>query len=503
MTEDRGFRRESSGLDGTKAGPVSGTADLLVRGAGQLWTGQRSAAMRAAGGTDIRVRGGVIRAIGTLVPEPGERVIDAGGCVIYPGWVNTHHHLFQSLLKGIPSGIDLALVPWLAAVPVAYRRHFDTEQALRIAARVGLVELLLSGCSTVADHQYHYWPGMPFDASAAVFDEAEKLGLRFVLCRGGQTQMRALTDQAAPPQVMPETLDAFLASVERDVQRFHQPGPMAMRRVVSAITTPNWSCKPDELKIMAREARRLGIRLHSHLSETYDYVRWAREVHGCTPLQFVEKHEWVGPDVWYAHMVHLDDDEIRLCADTGTGIAHCPQSNGRLGSGIARVPEMLAAGVPVSLAVDGAASNEAADMQSEAHACWLMHRADPRAGERTTRGHVPGHHLAQPGGDAATMSVEDVVHIGTAGGARVLGMDGIGTLQVGQAADLAVYDLDDPRYMGLHDIGVGPVASGGRARLRALLVAGRVAAENDAIPGLDMAELRHEAQALVQRMLNP
>ena len=356
--------------------------DVLVRGAEQLWTGQRGAAMRASGGTDIRVRGGVISAIGTLAPDPGERVIDAAGCVIYPGWVNTHHHLFQSLLKGIPAGINLGLVPWLAAVPVAYRRHFDTEHALRIAARVGLVELLLSGCSTVADHQYHYWPGMPFDASAAVFDEAERLGLRLVLCRGGQTQLRALTDQAAPPQVMPETLDAFLASVARDAQRFHDPGPMAMRRVASAITTPNWSCRPDELKLMAREARRLGIRLHSHLSETYDYVRWAREVHDCTPLQFVEKHEWVGPDVWYAHMVHLDDDEIRLCADTGTGIAHCPQSNGRLGSGIARVPEMLAAGVPVSLAVDGAASNEAADMQSEAHACWLMHRADPRAGER-------------------------------------------------------------------------------------------------------------------------
>jgi 8-oxoguanine deaminase len=483
--------------------------DLLVRGAAHLFTGRRGAAMRAGGGTDIRVRNGVIRAIGTLAPEPGERVIDASGCVIYPGWVNTHHHLFQSLLKGIPAGIHLGLVPWLAAVPVAYRRHFDTEHALRIAARVGLVELLLSGCSTVADHQYHYWPGMPFDASAAVFDEAGHLGLRFVLCRGGQTQMRAMTDAAAPPQVMPETLDGFLASVERDVQRHHDPGPMAMRRVVSAITTPNWSCRPEELKIMAREARRLGIRLHSHLSETYDYVRWAREQHRCTPLQFVSEHEWVGSDVWYAHMVHLDDSEIRLCADTGTGIAHCPQSNGRLGSGIARVPEMLAAGVPVSLAVDGAASNEAADMQSEAHACWLMHRADPRAGERPhfpgssgERSPQPGHHLQQPGGDAAAMSVEDVVHIGTAGGARVLGLDGIGTLQVGMAADLAVYDLDDVRYMGLHDAAIGPVASGGRARLRALLVAGRVVAQNDTIPGLDLAELRHEAQTLVQRMLS-
>ncbi len=474
--------------------------DLLVRGAAHLWTGLRGAAMRHSGDHDIRVRHGVITDIGTLMPEPGERVVDAAGCVIYPGWVNTHHHLFQSLLKGIPAGINLGLVPWLAAVPVPYRRHFDTEHALRIAARVGLVELMLSGCTTVADHQYHYWPGMPFDASAAVFAEAEALGLRMVLCRGGQTQARAMTDAAAPPQVAPETLDAFLASVEAAVQRFHDPGPMAMRRVVSAITTPNWSCHVDHLKPMAREARRLGIRLHSHLSETYDYVRWARDVHDCTPLQFVERHEWVGPDVWFAHMVHLDDDEIALCASTGTGIAHCPQSNGRLGSGIARVPEMLAAGVPVSLAVDGAASNEAADMQSEAHACWLMHRADPRAGERANSGHVPGHHLRQPGGDAAAMTVEDVVHIGTAGGARVLGIDGIGTLEIGKAADFAVYDLDDPRHFGLHDPALGPVASGGRARLRALLVAGRLVVENDAIPGLDLAELRHEAQALVNTM---
>ncbi len=464
--------------------------DVLVRGASHLMTGLAGSAMRSAG-ADVRVRSGVINAIGTLSPHPGERVIDAHGCVIYPGWINTHHHLFQSLLKGIPAGINLALVPWLAAVPVAYRRHFDHEAALRLAARVGLVELMLSGCTTVADHQYHYYPGMPFDASAAVFDEADRLGLRFVLCRGGQTQARAMTDSAAPPQVAPETLDAFLASVERDVQRFHDPGPMAMRRIASAITTPNWSCAVDHLKPLAREARRLGIRLHSHLSETHDYVRWAREVHGCTPMQFVADHEWVGDDVWYAHMVHLNDDELKLCASTQTGIAHCPQSNGRLGSGIARIPEALALGVPVGLAVDGAASNEAADMASEAHAAWLMHRADPRAGART----------AQPGGHAGAMSVEDVVHIGTAGGARVLGLPGVGTLQVGMAADIAVYDLDQPRHFGLHDPAIGPVASGGRPTLRALLVQGRVVVENDLIPGLDMAQLRAEAQAFVKTML--
>jgi cytosine/adenosine deaminase-related metal-dependent hydrolase len=323
-----------------------------------------------------------------------------------------------------------------------------------------------------------------------VFDEADKLGLRFVLCRGGQTQARQMTDQQAPPQSAPETLETFLASVERDVQRFHDPSPFAMRRVVSAITTPNWSCRVDELKPLAREARRLGIRLHSHLSESHDYVRWAREVHDCTPLQFVERHEWVGPDVWYAHMVHLDDDELRLCADTGTGIAHCPQSNARLGSGIARIPEALALGVPVSLAVDGAASNEAADMASEAHAAWLMHRADPRAGARGT----------QPGGLAGAMTVEDVVHIGTAGGARVLGLEGVGTLEVGMAADIAIYDPSEPRHFGLHDPAIGPVASGGRTPLRALLVQGRVVVDNDRIPGLDMAQLRADAQRLVNRM---
>ncbi|MFY9509840.1 MAG: amidohydrolase family protein [Rubrivivax sp.] len=466
--------------------------DLLLKGAAHLWTGRRDA-MRATAGTDLRIRAGVITAIGTLAPEPGEQVLDATGCVVYPGYVNTHHHLFQSLLKGIPAGINLALVPWLAAVPVPYRRFFDGDEALRIAARVGLVELALSGCSTVADHQYHYYPGMPFDASAIVFEEAQKLGLRFVLCRGGQTQARAMTDGAAPPQSAPETLDGFLAAVEHDVQRFHDAGPMAMQRVVSAITTPNWSCREGELKTLAREARRLGIRLHSHLSETYDYVRWAREVHGCTPLQFVERHEWVGRDVWYAHMVHLDDSELQLCAETGTGIAHCPQSNARLGSGIARIPEALALGVPVSLAVDGAASNEAADMASEVHMAWLVHRADPRAG--AARG-------TQPGGLAHAMTAEDVLHIASAGGAQVLGLDGVGTLEVGKAADIAVYDLDQPRHFGLHDTAVAPVVGGGRPTLRALLVQGRVVVEHDSIPGLDLAQLRADAQRLVQGMLS-
>jgi len=458
--------------------PSHPAPSLLIRGASALLTGLPGAAMRhdvTRLGGDLRVRAGRIEAIGHLSPEPGEQVIDARGCVVQPGWVNTHHHLFQSLLKGVPEGIDLPLVPWLSAVPVRWRRHFDHEAVLRTAARVGLVELLLSGCTTVADHQYHYWPGMPFDASAAVFDEAARLGQRMVLCRGGQTRSRSI-DVDPPPQTAPESLDEFLRAVAHDTARFHDPAPDAMRRVVCAPTTPTWSVAPDELAPIARAARALGIRLHSHLSESADYVRFCREVHDCTPVEFVERHEWLGPDVWYAHMVHLSPDEVRRVAETGTGIAHCPQSNCRLGSGVAPIPALIAAGAPVSLAVDGAASNEAADMLAEAHACWHVHRAV---------------------GGAAAIGTDAVIRLGTAGGARVLGLDAIGTLAPGQAADIAVWSLDAPRFFGLHDPAAATVVAGGRPTLRALLVAGRLTVVDDAIPGLDLAALREEAaQAL-------
>jgi 8-oxoguanine deaminase len=453
---------------------------VLIRNATAINTGLAGEAMRwdvAALGGDIRVGGSLITAMGRLQPLPGERVIDASGCVVMPGWVNTHHHLFQSLLKGIPAGINVGLIPWLSAVPVAYRRHFDHEAILRLAARLGMVELLLSGCTTVADHQYHYYPGMPFDASQAVFDEAVQLGLRFVLCRGGQTIARAI-DVNPPPQVRPETLDQFLASVERDVQRFHDPSPMAMRRMVSAATTPTWSVAVEHLKPMAQEARRLGIRLHSHLSETVDYVSYCREVHGCTPIEFVARHEWLGPDVWFAHLVHLTPSEIEQLVATGTGMAHCPQSNCRLGSGVAPAPTMLRAGGRVSLAVDGAASNEAADMFHEAHTAWMVHRAV---------------------GGASSITAEEVLHMGTQGGAQVLGLDGVGTLAVGQAADLMVLPLNEPRQWGLHDVAMAPVVSGA-GKPSHVLCHGRVVVDGGLIPGLDMAQLKADAFAAVQAM---
>jgi 8-oxoguanine deaminase len=472
-------------------------SSLLIQGASAILTGLPGHEARCdpAQGLDIRIRGEVIESIGRLDPSPGEHVIDAQDCVVYPGWINTHHHLFQSLLKGIPAGIDQPLVQWLSSVPVRYRQGFDQELMFRLAARIGLIELLLSGCTTVADHQYHNYPNMPFDPSAVVFDEAQKLGMRMVLCRGGATKMRVI-DQAPPAQAMPESFDAFMQSIESTTARFHQAGLRPMRRVVSAITTPTWSAEPGELIEMARQARRLGIGLHSHLSETHDYLKFCAEVHGLTPMQFVEAHEWVGPDVWFAHMVHLDEREIERCARTKTGIAHCPQSNARLGSGIAPVPAMLAAGVKVSLAVDGAASNEAADMISEAHACWLMHRANPAALA------VPAFPKPQPGGQAWAMSVEQVINIATAQGAEVMGLEGLGSLRVGMAADLAIYRLDDPRYLGLHDPAIGPVVAGGKADLRAVIINGAICLEDNQIAGIDLSELAAHSRAAVRSLAN-
>jgi 8-oxoguanine deaminase len=467
-------------------------SDVLIRNAAAILTGGPGDAARTRG-PDIRVRGGRIAAIGMLAPVAGEAHIDATDCVVYPAWVNTHHHLFQSLLKGEPQGLNETLTPWLAATPYRFRAGFDAQR-FRLAARIGLVELALSGCGTVADHNYLYYPGMPFDASAILFDEAERLGLRFVLCRGGATLTRQL-EAELPLALRPETLDAYLADLERLAVTYHDPAPDAFRRIVAAPTTPLFSMQPAELGDTAHTARRLGLRLHSHLSETVNYQDAAHAQRGMSPIRFAQEIGWLGPDVWFAHLVKLDADEIALLGATGTGVAHCPQSNGRLASGIAPVRALEDAGATVSIGVDGAGSNEAADMISEVHAAWLLQRA--RGGEAATALYRGG--AGEAG--ARDASVEDVVRWGTAGGAKVLGLDRIGRVEVGLAADLAIYALDqDPRHFGLHDVAIAPVASGGRAHLRALLVAGKPVVEHGAIPGLDMAELGRAARDAVREL---
>jgi len=462
---------------------------LLIRNATGMLTGLPGAAARTEA-RDLLVENGVIAAMGRDLPTPpGARVLDATDCVVYPGWVNTHHHLFQSLLKGVPAGINQTLTPWLTSVPYKYRRHFDAD-AMRLGATIGMVELLRSGCTTIADHNYIYYPGMPFDASQILYEVADQLGLRFMLLRGLATRTRDI-EAGIPNYMKPETMDGIAADMERLAALYNDAGPRPKHRVAVAPSTPLLSVHAAELKPLAALARKLGIRMHAHLSETVSYIEQAAHMHNMLPVQFVAENDWVGPDVFYAHMVHLAPEELNILAQTKTGMAHCPQSNGRLGSGVAPAPALARLGGRVSIGVDGAASNEAADMISEVHYCWLAHRA--HAGSKS-RARPEG--AGEEGADAVT--AEQVVHWATAGGAQVLGFDGVGTLEVGAAADVAVYSLDDPRFFGLHDPVIGPVVSGGRPRLKWLLIDGQVRVEDDVIPGLDLAELAAKARAAVR-----
>jgi len=441
-----------------------------------ILTGLRGAAERAQG--DIRIVDGRIAAIGVIDAQDGDIVLDASNCVVTPGLISAHHHLFQSMLKGVPSAIDAPLEPWLRQVPYSYWNRLD-EEALAVAVTVGMVELLLSGCTTVADHHYLFPDAWGFDPAALLFETADKLGMRLALLRGGTTRSRSFDT----PEIVPtpdEGLDVMLARVQDLVHRYHDPAPDARRRIVLAPNTPTWGLAAGELRVAAAAARSMGVRLHSHLSETGTYVDYTIATYGKRPVHWLAEHDWLGDDVWFAHMVHLDDSELRLLAETSTGMAHCPQSNCRLGSGIAPADVLDRLGGRVALAADGAASNEACDMVSEMHAAWMTHRS--------TKG-------------AAAVRCEDVLRWATAGGADILGLPGIGTLAVGQAADIAVFDLAHPRYAGLHDPLIGPVASGGGAHLRHVLVAGKSVVVDGAIPGLDLAQLTARARVVVRRLI--
>jgi 8-oxoguanine deaminase len=448
---------------------------MLIENASGIFSGLAGAAMRTSGA--IRIRDGVIAEIGALEPEPNEQRLDASGCVIYPGLISTHHHLFQSVMKGVRSGINLPLAGWLRSVPYTFWSKLD-EEALAVAARIALTELLLSGTTTAADHHYLFSDSFRFDPAHVIFDVARSLGIRLVFCRGGATVARHFdTDEFVP---MPtESLDHMLKSVEACAQRFHDMSPGSLTYVALAPTTPTWSLDPGELREVIKAARRMKLRLHSHLSETSEYVDFCLSVHGKRPVEWLADHDWLGPDVWFAHLVHLDPNEVRILASTGTGMAHCPQSNCRLGSGVAPADAMARLGGAVSLGVDGAASNESADMISEMHSCWHTHRA-------------------VKGADAVT--AEDVVHWATAGGARVLGLPQIGTLAPGQQADIAIFNLDEPRHFGMHDPLIAPVTCAGSARLRYLLVGGRIVVENGAIPGLDIQKLKSDAARVVANL---
>jgi cytosine/adenosine deaminase-related metal-dependent hydrolase len=385
---------------------------LLIKNAELLLT--MDATRREIAGGAVFIRGPAIEAVGRSedLPHTADEVIDARGQLVMPGLVNTHHHMYQTLTRALPAAQDSALFGWLQALYPVWGGL--TPEMLHTSTQVACAELLLSGCTTSSDHLYIF-PG------ACMLDDtlhaAAEIGLRFHAARGAMSVGRS--QGGLPPDELVEDEDAILNDTLRLIERYHHRERYAMQRIVVAPCSP-FSVSRGLMRDAALLAREHRVHLHTHLAENDSDIAYTREQFGCTPAQYAEQLGWLGPDVWHAHCVKLDAAGIELFARTGTGVAHCPGSNMRLGSGAAPIRAMRDAGVPVALAVDGSASNDSGHLLAEARLGLLL--------QRVAHG-------------AEAMSAREMLEIATLGGARVLGRDDIGALAPGMAADLITLPL--------------------------------------------------------------
>ena len=429
---------------------------------------------------DIRIHNGIIAELGqNLLPEQGEEIIDASDCVIYPGFVNTHHHIAQSILKGIPAGINDGLGDWLANVPYRYWPQI-TPEIMYSAAKLGFYELLRSGATTCADHHYLYHANSSMELEEAVWQAADEMGIRLVLCRGGAT-VKGTHKGLAKAGVEPESVELMLNRLESTRSRYHQEGEFAMRKLVVAPTTIAHSSIPSDLRLLSEYARSQKLRMHSHMLEVDFDNEQSLAKYGMGIVEFAQSCDWLGEDVWFAHLVKATERDIKLLAETKTGIAHCPTSNCRLGSGIAPVIAMEKAGMPISIGVDGSASAESGSMLQELNMTWLIHRA-------------------QNGPKATTL--EQVLTWASKGGADILGLEGVGTIDVGYAADIVLYDINQPRLSSCHDLSMSPIMAGEPSYIKASFVNGKIAyRHSDEAKYLNLVEeVRHSIANLNQRV---
>jgi cytosine/adenosine deaminase-related metal-dependent hydrolase len=437
---------------------------IIIEGAHVL-TNDGWAAEHASG--HVVIDGALIAAVGDgpAGDDQRGRRIDGSGCLVTPGFVNTHHHLYQWVTRGL--AVDGTLFEWLTTLYPIWG-NLDAEIA-RTAATGALAWLARTGCTTTTDHHYVF-PKGGGDILEAEIEAARTVGLRFHPTRGSMDLGRS--KGGLPPDNVVEDIDAILAASEVAIRTHHDPSPGSMLQIALAPCSP-FSVTGELLRASAELARAHGVRLHTHLCETKDEEEYCRQHFNATPVEYMESLGWLGPDVWYAHAVHLDDASIAAMAATGTSVAHCPSSNARLGAGIAPVRSMRDAGIAVSLGVDGAASNESCSLWEELHHALLFARA--RGGPRA-------------------MAVRDVVDMATMGGARVLGrQDEIGSLEVGKLADIAVWRLDTLAHIDIAD----PVAAlvlGGPPPLELLLVNGEPVVEHDQLVGVDSVTLASEVR---------
>jgi len=379
-----------------------------------------------AGGV-VAFRDGRIEAIGTMseLAAPiaaAEEVIDASGCVVTPGLVNTHHHLYQTLTRALPGATSAPLFGWLKRLYPAWARYRPDD--IFAATQLGLAELALSGCTLTSDHLYLFPNGATLDDAIAA---APTIGIRFHATRGAMSVGES--EGGLPPDELVEKEPAILADMIRVIDRFHDPKPGAMIRVGVAPCSP-FSVSPGLMRDAAVLARDKRVMMHTHLAEDADDVAFSIERFGCRPGQYAESLGWTGPDVWHAHCVQLDAEEIELFARTGTGVAHCPCSNCRLGSGIAPIRAMMAKCVSLGLGVDGSASNDSGNLLHEARQALLLQRAV---------------------GGAGALDPRDALYLATRGGADILGRRDCGSLAPGKRADIAIWDMSGVASFGAWD----------------------------------------------------
>ena len=472
---------------------------LLIRNADCVATfdhadpGQARELRRAS----VFIRDQRIEAIGpaTELPTTADEVIDARGHLVLPGLVNTHHHMYQSLTRAIPQAQNAELFGWLRALYPIWAGL--TPEMVQVSSRVAMAELLLSGCTTSSDHLYLYPNGVRLDDS---IEAAQAIGMRFVATRGsmsvGQSQ------GGLPPDALVEREDLILKDTQRVIETWHDSRHGAMVNVAAAPCSP-FSVSRDLMRESAALARSLGARLHTHLAENDHDLAYSREKFNCTPTEYAQDLGWLGPDVWHAHCVRLDDAGISLFAASRTGVAHCPCSNMRLASGIAPVRRLLDAGVAVGLGVDGSASNDGAQMVNEARQAMLLARVgramqppEERRNSRDERQTFFGCDLGP-----AEMSARDALALATRGGAQVLGRSDIGHLAPGMCADLALFDL---RTLGLaggavHDP-VGALLLCASPAAAWTIVNGRLVVREGQLATLDLGPLLERHNRLARQL---
>ncbi|MFE9369563.1 8-oxoguanine deaminase [Streptomyces sp. NPDC006711] len=403
------------------------------------------------------------------------RRIDGTGHLVTPGLINTHHHFYQWITRGLAT--DHNLFNWLVALYPTWARI--DERMGRVAAQGSLAMMARGGVTTAMDHHYVY-PRDAGDLSGAIIGAASEMGVRFTLARGSMD--RSEKDGGLPPDFAVETLEGALSATAETVDRFHDATFGSMTQVAVAPCSP-FSVSTELMKQGAELARAKGVRLHTHGSETVEEEQFCKELFGMGPTDYFESTGWLGNDVWMAHCVHMNDSDIAAFARTGTGVAHCPSSNARLAAGIARVPDMLAAGVPVGLGVDGTASNESGELHTELRNALLINRLNAQHRE-------------------SALNARQALRLGTYGGAQVLGRaDEIGSLEAGKLADFVLWKLDTLAHASIADP-VTALVFGAAAPVTASFVNGKQIVEDNRLTTVDEDAIavatREEAQRLAR-----